>query len=152
LIPEDAVDALGLEPSTETMDGAQDKSVPLDDRAWALLKTCYDPEIPVNIVDLGLIYFHPAYLAVSQHLQTGLDKTFSILISLVEKNSPILTDCSLPSCSRFLCVEQSFIFPPSSFFKSLFPSIPGANACLIKTILPPSFKALSALSGFVSTE
>lgn len=26
------------------------------DKVWALLKTCYDPEIPVNIVDLGLIY------------------------------------------------------------------------------------------------
>jgi len=24
--------------------------------AWAQMKTCYDPEIPVNIVDLGLIY------------------------------------------------------------------------------------------------
>ena len=23
---------------------------------WGVLKTCYDPEIPVNIVDLGLIY------------------------------------------------------------------------------------------------
>ena len=23
---------------------------------WETLKTCYDPEIPVNIVDLGLIY------------------------------------------------------------------------------------------------
>jgi probable FeS assembly SUF system protein SufT len=30
---------------------------PLDEDAiWAQLKTCYDPEIPVNIVDLGLIY------------------------------------------------------------------------------------------------
>jgi len=29
----------------------------LDDKAvWDQLKTCYDPEIPVNIVDLGLIY------------------------------------------------------------------------------------------------
>jgi probable FeS assembly SUF system protein SufT len=24
--------------------------------AWEQMKTCYDPEIPVNIVDLGLVY------------------------------------------------------------------------------------------------
>jgi probable FeS assembly SUF system protein SufT len=28
----------------------------LEKEVWAALKTCYDPEIPVNIVDLGLIY------------------------------------------------------------------------------------------------
>ncbi len=27
-----------------------------EDSIWEALKTCYDPEIPVNIVDLGLIY------------------------------------------------------------------------------------------------
>ena len=27
-----------------------------DDLVWAQLKTCFDPEIPVNIYDLGLIY------------------------------------------------------------------------------------------------
>src|SRR6266480_3717435 len=28
----------------------------LERLVWDTLKTCYDPEIPVNIVDLGLIY------------------------------------------------------------------------------------------------
>jgi probable FeS assembly SUF system protein SufT len=28
----------------------------LETKVWQALKTCFDPEIPVNIVDLGLIY------------------------------------------------------------------------------------------------
>ena len=36
----------------------------LEREIWETLKTCYDPEIPVNIVDLGLIYdMHVAQLA-----------------------------------------------------------------------------------------
>jgi metal-sulfur cluster biosynthetic enzyme len=31
-------------------------SSPLESRIWEALKECYDPEIPVNIVDLGLVY------------------------------------------------------------------------------------------------
>ena len=27
-----------------------------EEDAWEVMKTCYDPEIPVNIVDLGLVY------------------------------------------------------------------------------------------------
>src|SRR5665213_940288 len=29
---------------------------PIEKLVWDQLKTCYDPEIPVNIVDLGLVY------------------------------------------------------------------------------------------------
>jgi probable FeS assembly SUF system protein SufT len=53
-------DALGLEvpaapePAAATPGHA---GAPIDEkRVWDQLKTCYDPEIPVNIVDLGLIY------------------------------------------------------------------------------------------------
>ena len=28
----------------------------LESQVWTVLRTCYDPEIPVNIVDLGLVY------------------------------------------------------------------------------------------------
>ncbi len=48
-------DALGLETPETPESGAGEG--PLDERqVWETLKTCFDPEIPVNIVDLGLVY------------------------------------------------------------------------------------------------
>ncbi len=49
-------DAIGKEPVLPPglPDGASDEDV--EKLLWSQLKTCYDPEIPVNIVDLGLIY------------------------------------------------------------------------------------------------
>ena len=35
-------------------DNAQDEDV--EKVVWEQLKTCFDPEIPINVVDLGLIY------------------------------------------------------------------------------------------------
>lgn len=47
-------DALGLEtPSAETVDAEAGFSA---ERVMQVLKTVYDPEIPVNVVDLGLVY------------------------------------------------------------------------------------------------
>jgi len=45
-------DALGFEP-TQRPDSANEFS---EKAVWDQLKTVYDPEIPVNIVDLGLVY------------------------------------------------------------------------------------------------
>ncbi len=45
-------DALGRElATTAAADGPFS-----EEKVWAQLRECYDPEIPVNIVDLGLIY------------------------------------------------------------------------------------------------
>ena len=59
-------DALGKEIPAEAKipDPA---SAPVDKLIWDQLKTCYDPEIPVNMVDLGLIYD----MKVSDHENGG---------------------------------------------------------------------------------
>jgi probable FeS assembly SUF system protein SufT len=53
-------DALGLDEGNRKTSAARDeKSLTgsdLDNAIWAQLKNVYDPEIPVNIVDLGLVY------------------------------------------------------------------------------------------------
>jgi probable FeS assembly SUF system protein SufT len=46
-------DAIGHEPPAEAEKPADGN---IEEAAWNQLKTCFDPEIPVNIVDLGLIY------------------------------------------------------------------------------------------------
>jgi probable FeS assembly SUF system protein SufT len=51
-------DALGLE-SAGPAHAAAPSSAPkpgAEQAVWDVLRSCYDPEIPVNIVDLGLIY------------------------------------------------------------------------------------------------
>lgn len=49
-------DALGLEPADlpELSEEASDEDI--EALIWEQMSTCYDPEIPINIVDLGLVY------------------------------------------------------------------------------------------------
>jgi probable FeS assembly SUF system protein SufT len=50
-------DALGFAKDESKPAVAPGAAGPVDvDSIWEQLKTCYDPEIPVNIVDLGLVY------------------------------------------------------------------------------------------------
>jgi probable FeS assembly SUF system protein SufT len=52
-------DALSLQPdaTSPTAIAPAPAEGPVDEKlVWETLKTCYDPEIPVNIVDLGLVY------------------------------------------------------------------------------------------------
>ena len=50
-------DAIGKEPRAQSATANTPLlGEALEKEVWERLKTCYDPEIPVNIVDLGLIY------------------------------------------------------------------------------------------------
>ena len=62
-------DALGLEPMAKPANaGAPVSQENLEKEIWNQLRSCYDPEIPVNIVDLGLIYdCHISPLATNSH-------------------------------------------------------------------------------------
>lgn len=53
-IDEGDADALGVESDDDSEAVATD--APLEERVWEQMKRCYDPEIPVNVVDLGLVY------------------------------------------------------------------------------------------------
>ncbi|HVF70223.1 MAG TPA: putative Fe-S cluster assembly protein SufT [Chthoniobacterales bacterium] len=59
-VAERDADALGLESTVSTNGAAKQPGSgdgEVDEKmVWDQLKQCYDPEIPVNIVDLGLVY------------------------------------------------------------------------------------------------
>ncbi|HEY5910140.1 MAG TPA: putative Fe-S cluster assembly protein SufT [Verrucomicrobiae bacterium] len=62
-------DALGLQPEAKAAStGAPVTQERLEKEIWIQMRSCYDPEIPVNIVDLGLIYdCHLTPLGVSSY-------------------------------------------------------------------------------------
>jgi probable FeS assembly SUF system protein SufT len=56
-IDEKDADALGMAPAVRPEAAPATSTGPVDETLiWDRLRTCYDPEIPVNIVDLGLVY------------------------------------------------------------------------------------------------
>jgi probable FeS assembly SUF system protein SufT len=57
-IEEKDADALGFQVAAkpEKSTGGARPAAAVEQDVWNQLKTCYDPEIPVNIVDLGLVY------------------------------------------------------------------------------------------------
>jgi len=59
-ISSDDADALGIDPAETSAQTASGEALPadatLEDHVWNQLKQVFDPEIPVDIVNLGLVY------------------------------------------------------------------------------------------------
>jgi probable FeS assembly SUF system protein SufT len=73
-------DALGREATAEPAALTQGPRTleQVESEAWAQMKTCYDPEIPVNIVDLGLIYdCHVTPLPEANRYQVDIKMTLT---------------------------------------------------------------------------
>lgn len=101
-IHEEDVDALGA----ETV-GAALPEGSLDERIWAVLSTCYDPEIPVDIVSLGLIYD-----VRMVHEEDGTGASVEIAMTLTAPScgmGPILMDVVKRKLSRLPGVTEVVI-------------------------------------------
>lgn len=102
-------DALGLEPLPMPKI-PEDET--LENKVTALLKTCYDPEIPVNIYDLGLIY-HVDISPLSK-----FEHHVKITMTLTAPGcgmGPILLEDVKAACSQlkeFSSVEVDLVFDP----------------------------------------
>jgi probable FeS assembly SUF system protein SufT len=55
-LPGEQADAIGKEPLRTPQLPPNATEADVQELAWSQLRTCFDPEIPINIVDLGLVY------------------------------------------------------------------------------------------------
>jgi probable FeS assembly SUF system protein SufT len=55
-LPGEQADAIGKEPVHSPQLPPNATEADVQELAWSQLRTCFDPEIPINIVDLGLVY------------------------------------------------------------------------------------------------
>ncbi|GAB6066841.1 putative Fe-S cluster assembly protein SufT [Methylothermus subterraneus] len=105
-------DALGKEPPAipNLKEGTDPETV--KHNVWQLLKTVYDPEIPVNIVDLGLVY----HVRVTP-METGANQV------------EIVMTLTAPGCGMGPIIQQDV--------ERLVKSLPGVGQVKVEVVFDP---------------
>ncbi len=86
----------------------QPSKLAVEEKVIEMLKTVYDPEIPVNVYDLGLIY----------KIDLAADFSLAVVMTLTAPNCPaadfIVEDVrqKLESIEQVRCVEVNLVFEP----------------------------------------
>lgn len=89
------------------MDQAPEQA-PLKDRVIKILKTCYDPEIPVDVYDLGLIYD----LAVSETGDVDIKMTLTSPACPVAGSLPPEIENKVKSVDGVNSVKVAVVWEP----------------------------------------
>jgi len=96
-------DALGIDPDKHVEEKATTKQAvedgDLQAAVWSQLKTVYDPEIPVNIVDLGLVYD-------CQIVEEGDKTNVEIKMTLTAPGCGMGPTIAADAQSKILTIEQ----------------------------------------------
>ena len=109
-ISSENVDALGIE-FEEDLNRSNDSSF-TEQLVWDQLKTCYDPEIPVNIVELGLIY------DLSIKNEEDGEKNITIMMTLTAPGcgmGPVIADeveRKVSALNSVKCVKVELVWEP----------------------------------------
>ena len=80
---------------SETPEASSAEPATLDERVVAALKTVYDPEIPVNIYELGLIY----------DVVVGPDRDLTIRMTLTSPMCPVAESLPIEVQQKVSAVE-----------------------------------------------
>ena len=80
---------------SETPEASNAQPATLDERVVAALKTVYDPEIPVNIYELGLIY----------DVVVGPDRDLTIRMTLTSPMCPVAESLPIEVQQKVSAVE-----------------------------------------------
>ena len=81
---------------------------PLEERVIAVLKTIYDPEIPVDIYELGLIY----KVDVADNFDVTVDMTLTAPACPVAGEMPVMVKTALETIEGIGAVTVNMTFDP----------------------------------------